>query len=536
MRPSPPPPAGLERWRLPAVLLVVLVYTVPLGGAPPATNPNELSRLQLTAALGLWASPEISPVVELWGMSQDHSVRDGRLYSDKAPGLSLVAVPALWLLRPVLPRREEVPTPDYWPLRHALTWLLVALPAALLPFWLVDQVPTLPARLRLPLALLLALATPWLTYGTVFLGHVPAGVLIAVAWILALRPGHPRSTPLPGRALAAGVAAGFAVTTEYPCAILVAVIAVGFLLRRPSAAATGALLAGLALGLAPALLYHQAAFASPLATGYSFKADVMHAAYHAQGVAGVTWPSLERLWGVLLSPRRGLLFFCPALALALPGAFRAIRRDRREGLLLAAGIGLYVLFGAGFVDWEAGWSAAARHLTPILPLLWLAVGEEATALARSSRGWLLLAPLAGLGAAAALLSIALTPFFPEILTDPLGELVLPSLAAGAAAPGLLSAITGWPPLAGFLVEVLLVATGVGAAVAAGAPTATGRVAAATAAVAGAIVFAAAVRVAAPPADDVQLLARAVVLRRIGAEPAARRLEEQLGLLRPAWPP
>jgi hypothetical protein len=354
--------------------------------------------------------------------------------------------------------------------------------------------------------------------------------------VLALRPGHPERPPRPGPALVAGLVAGFAVATEYPCAVLVAVIAVGFLLRRPSAAAAGALLAGLVLGLTPALLYQQAAFGSPLATGYSFKADAVHAAYHARGFAGVSWPTLERLWGVLLSPRRGLLFYCPVLALALPGAVRAIRRDRREGLLLAAAIGVYVLFGAGFVDWEAGWSAAARHLTPILPLLWLAVGEEVTALARSSFGWLVLAPLAGIGAAAALLSVALTPFFPEVLTDPLGELVLPSLASGAAAPGLLSAVTGWPPLGGFLVEVLLVVIGFGAAVAAGAPTRTGRIAAATAAVAGAVVFAAAVRVAAPPPDEEQLLARAVVLRRIGADPEARRLEERLGLSRPAWPP
>ena len=525
---------GPGRWVV-AVLLVLVVYTMPLGGSLPATNPNEVSRLELAAALALWARPEISPVVPFWGLSQDRSEVDGRLYSDKAPGLSLAAVPALWAAAPVLPHDEHVPVPRYWPVRHLLTWLLVALPAALLPFLLVRAAGPVPQRLQLPVALLLALATPMLPYGTVFLSHAPAAVLVASGWILLLRPGTP-ATPSPMRALAGGLAMGLAVTTEYPCVLLAAVAAGVTLLRRPPRPVVLAVLCGLLLGVAPAALYHLAAFGSPWTTGYAFKADQVHAAYHARGFVGVTWPGHERLWGILVSARRGLLFYCPVLLLAVPGMVRTLQLRPRDGRPLLMASLLYVAFAAGFVDWEAGWSAAARHLTPVLPLLWLAVAEQARAMARRRVGWWLLAAGAGASAAGALLSLPLTPFFPEAFSNPLGELVLPSLSGGAATPNLLSAAGVSTRLGGWLVTSTLVVAGVLWAVAVGAPRrVSGLIAAAICALAAAT-FVTAVWLTAAPADAQREVLRAMVLRRIGADDVAARLEAELGLDRPVRRP
>jgi len=137
------------------------------------------------------------------------------------------------------------------------------------------------------------------------------------------------------------------------------------IVRRTPLPTLGWAAAGTIVGLVPALLYHQLAFGAPWLTGYTFKADTGFQAIHARGVLGVSLPSLEALWGVLFSARRGLFFFSPILLLAPIGLWQIFRRRRfRDVAPLTVAITVYVLFAAGFVDWEAGWCAAALSSSP----------------------------------------------------------------------------------------------------------------------------------------------------------------------------
>ncbi len=146
-------------WAGPASILVVLaIYSFPLAGRVPARNPNELSRIELAAALATRGSVAIDEVAEVWGRPQDISIREGRTYSDKAPGLSLLSVPVVAALS------TGGALPDYWRLRHLLVWLVVALPGALIPFLALRLYPPVDAGLRVPMALVFALATPLLVY------------------------------------------------------------------------------------------------------------------------------------------------------------------------------------------------------------------------------------------------------------------------------------------------------------------------------------------------------------------------------------
>ncbi len=76
-----------------------------------------------------------------------------------------------------LPSRTPAFRP-FWPLRHLLTLLLVALPTAGLAFVIVTGVPGVDPFRRSGLAVIVALATPLWAYATVFFGHAPAAVLV----------------------------------------------------------------------------------------------------------------------------------------------------------------------------------------------------------------------------------------------------------------------------------------------------------------------------------------------------------------------
>jgi len=442
------------------ILLVITLYILPLTGAPAVTNPNEVVRIELATSIAFWARVDLEDSAAIYGLSEDVSIRDGKLYSDKAPGLSMISAPVVWIVNPILGRAPSSDLPAYWPLRHALTMLLLALPTVGLAFLVGAAVPEIDPKHRTAYALIAALTTPLWTYGTVYFGHASAALLITVAWFLLL--GFPgQNSPLtPRRAALGGAVAGFSVATEYPTALLVAVIFATLFVRRTSLLVLVGAAAGSFAGALPALVYHQIAFGAPWITGYSFKAASDFQAIIAHGAFGISWPSAEALWGISFGARRGIFYFCPLLLLSPLGLWLMVRKNgwRDAGPILTAIVG-YGLFAAGFVDWPAGWCAAARHLVPLVPLAVAVALFSAAKLAEYRWGSAIVVILITISGTNALLTIALTPYFPPEFVSPLAQLVLPSLVNGAGFSNLLSSVFGIaPPLVVILIGVILIAT------------------------------------------------------------------------------
>jgi hypothetical protein len=441
------------------ILLVIALYFIPLSGAPADTNPNEVVRIELATSLAFWARFDLEDSAAIYGLSEDLSVRDGKIYSDKAPGLSIISAPVVWIVNPILPRAPSSDLPAYWPLRHALTLLLLALPTVGLAFLVGAAIPEIEPNRRAAYALLAALTTPLWTYGTVYFGHASAALFLTVAWFLLLGFPGQRSSLGPLRASLGGAVAGFSVATEYPTALLVAVIFATLLVRRTSLLVFAGAVAGAFAGAFPALIYHQIAFGAPWITGYSFKATSEFQAIIAHGAFGISWPSAEALWGISFGARRGIFYYCPLLLLMPFGLWWMVRKNgwRDAGPILTA-TAAYVFFAAGFVDWTAGWCAAARHLVPVVPLAAAVALLAATKLAEHRWGAAIVVILITISGTNALLSIALTPYFPPEFSAPLAQLVLPSLADGAGFSNLISTGIGIDaPLVVTLIGVILVA-------------------------------------------------------------------------------
>lgn len=344
---------------------------------------------------------------------------EGHYYSDKAPGLALVAAPVVAAARPF--------TNDIgW-----LSWLATVWAASLptvLACWLLRR-----TSVRLGAgesgatfaAMTFALATPAFAYSTLLFGHALAIFCLMGAFAAAIALPDSERPLIVGFAL--GLAGGWGTLTEFPVA-LPAFLIFGFALAqiwndrpRRLRAAAGIVLGGfVAFGVLVA--YNMTAFGSPFDTGYSHVAGWSGM---KEGFMGVTLPKMGVLGQITFGSFRGLFYFSPVLLFAPIGWFFGVRRAM---LTSAAIVVYYFLFNAAYKYWSGGWSFGPRLLAPALPFLALPLGF-AWSRSRTTLKVLLLAA-ALVSGIIALLAVSTTAQPPESVRQPLAELWWPAFRDG----------------------------------------------------------------------------------------------------------
>jgi hypothetical protein len=212
------------------------------------------------------------------------------------------------------------------------------------------------------------LCTPLFCYSTAFYGHVPAAACLlgSVGTILLGPP-----APAHRRVWLAGMLLAAAAGSEYLAAVPAAVLGMWMLWRTksPRWRTLLDLALGAALPLGVVAVYHQVCFGAPWRTGYSFVVDPTFAAGHAQGVMGLSFPSMAALAQMLFGVERGLFYLSPLLLLATGfTVWAAWRGDEfsRVGLGAAAAL---LLANAGYYMWWGGAAAGPRHFVPAIPFL-----------------------------------------------------------------------------------------------------------------------------------------------------------------------
>jgi len=223
----------------------------------------------------------------------------GHLYSDKAPGVSILAIPIAEVVR--------LPDPSHWHYRYDFrvwaTRVAVQGLALLLCAFLVGRVAEgLAPRTGGPTLVAFALGTEAAALSSAGFAHVPAAALAFAAFLLAWR----RSPFL------AGLIAGAAVLVEYETG-LVALVLAGYVLlfgrRALGRYVLGALPSAVALGA-----YNWAAFGSPFHLSYRYVADAF-AANQAAGFFGIHAPSWHAIRLVFVGDQ-GLLIDSPLVVAA----------------------------------------------------------------------------------------------------------------------------------------------------------------------------------------------------------------------------
>jgi hypothetical protein len=207
----------------------------------------------------------------------------------------------------------------------------------------------------------MAFGSMLLVYSTLLFGHVLAA-LFAFAMFTLVRPPNAST----GHLIAAGVLGGLTVLTEFPVAVVVAVITLGAFFRH-RARALYVVAAGVPAAAALAL-YNLRLFGNPLVfsyqwTGYSGPREEAKAF-----VENFYGPTLERFFHVLISPR-GLLIATPVVLVALAGLVLMWKRGSRfdAGVAASAFIAMLCVQGSWANSYAGG--AGPRYLVPALPFL-----------------------------------------------------------------------------------------------------------------------------------------------------------------------
>ena len=411
-------------------MLVVLLCVCAACSLVYPYNPQDGSRYGVTDALASYGSVKI----DRWASeTSDKAHYGGHWYSDKPPGMAVLALPAYGVLRAF----DAVhPASGPWQPRWAL-WVLrlstggVAF-AAMLLLIARGSDRLLPGTGALTAAAV-GVGTFALGLAATSFAHLASGAL-AFAGFLLLVTARSRRERWLARVAGAGACLGAAVVFDELSAIAVAALAVYLVattrsVRRLAAFCLGGAPAAAALGI-----YNQVAFGSPVHNAYDYGVG-FNGQEHRHGLSGAGWPKLGYVED-MVTGRHGLLLTSPVIVVAGFGLLLLRRRYAAEALACVTIVVGFFVYSAGFFDPIGGRSPGPRYLGAAIPFA--AVGL-APIVRRWPRATLALAVVSAAGAIADAVRWAWTTdtstwLFVDMSPAVAGVLVaIPALAALALA-------------------------------------------------------------------------------------------------------
>ena len=453
-----------------ALLLFALVWLSCVWFGSWEFNPNNVTRLFSALSLVERGDAKIDRYQTLT-IDKAQFVLSGHThyYMDKAPGITLMAVPVVWATNAATGEKSydqviDVTSPRLSAFLRLRQQIAVACGAALLTAFaavlLLDFGTGITGSPAAGLFAALGYALGSIVWGwsTTLFGHAPVAALLLIAtW--AIWRGTPQGA-VDAREferwrypVMAGAALGWAVVIEFPSAL--GGIAIGLwalwrsraapwpVRRRLYLVAIGTAL----IAIVPLIAYNEFAFGTPLMTGY--QGVVGFGGMH-EGLFGLTYPKPHALFEILFGTRRGLVWVAPVLLLGVVGLAWTIREraTRDIGWLAVAVVCIVLAVNASYAYWDGGASVGPRHSVPAIPFLALGLAPFWAGL-RERRARLAAAGLLGLSMLLNLVVAATDVFAPEAMTTPVWTRNFVGLFAHGTLNTLPNLYWGWRPWFGF---------------------------------------------------------------------------------------
>jgi hypothetical protein len=346
--------------RAPLALLALVfgVYLLTMSGH--TYSPDEETMLAASWSLVETGSLAVHPS-ESWVLTQGV---DGKYYSVFGPGQSVAAAP--WVAGGLLLGNLFPGELSGFALRLVLASYNALLSAAICALLAVVGIALgYSTRASVFLGGVLAFATFLWPHGRTFFAEPAVTLCLLGSFYLALRR----------KMLPSGVlfAAALFFKVQYAVALPAFLVYVAMMGRTKdrgqrtkdgssrrtpfrSLASLPTWLVGLGIGALPLLIFNWVTFGGPFQTGYGNELGTL-----------LRTPLYVGVYGLLLSPGKGILWYAPPLFLALAGFARFWRRNPPEAVLAALlSLSLVSFFGL-FHLWWGGGAWGPRFLVPLLP-------------------------------------------------------------------------------------------------------------------------------------------------------------------------
>lgn len=426
-----------------ALLFVSLLF--PFAYFNHSDGWNQGARLAELHAIVLQGTLAIDTYHQVTG---DKAVIGGHYYSEKAPAIVVMALPAF--VATVVGQRMAGIDPDSPEAWRVSNWTatagsvgIVAAMGGVAFFSLLRQRMNGFVALMATYALFLgSIAFPYTT--AMFAHGATIGLLAIALWAVL-------SGKSAARDYTAGLAAGLAVASEYPAIIPCAAMALYLTHANP----TRAWRYGLALVPAAILILanNYLIAGSPFAVGYG--TNPAFPEITASNTFGFHRPDREALQHLVWGEYRGLFFWSPVLLMALPGVVVLFREDWRTASMIILVFVLQLLQVASFYSWFGGHAIGPRYLAPAIPFVGLAAAYGIKHFPIPG-ALLAAASVALMGLVAA---IAIDP--PQDVLTPLQSFYLVRWRTGRFAENLGTLLGLSPPVSLIVLIVLLSAAGAG---------------------------------------------------------------------------
>jgi hypothetical protein len=367
--------------------------------------------------------------------TKDNSYYKGHYYSVKAPGMAFLVLPfslglkavggeslsqtmvngaargrafrqggdtvpeGMYAGSPTIAKETRATIKGYTPFVWFLTLIACVLPALGIMFIVRAIGDQLAPGFGTLAAYATGAGTMILPFSTLFFSHVISAAMVLGAFALLWKE---RKAPTRlGMIFAAGLLAGFAITTEYPLGLASVIIGIYALARfglgdkRELFTRSGAYAAGGILGVLPLAIYNQLSFGSISHFSYKDAITEQGASGHDVlglnngGFFGISDPTLTNTFDLLFTAK-GLFLLSPILFLAFYGLVLMWREDKRaEAGVIGAIFLAYVAYNSGYWLPFGGGTPGPRFLVPVLPFLGLALAPAFKRLPATALGLLL---------------------------------------------------------------------------------------------------------------------------------------------------
>ncbi|MBI5574009.1 MAG: hypothetical protein HY919_05590 [Elusimicrobia bacterium] len=280
---------------------------------------------------------------------------DNRFYTDKAPGLSFLAVPFYAVFR--LVGFPPAPSPIY---RRIFCFLFSAVPTMLLIFFITDFLESQNIEIVRIKTIIIgySLATLAFPFSMVFYPYQLVSFLLFAAFCFIY---NNRNYFL------SGLMCGFAAISDYTVFPVLLLFLIYILSHNRK------LWLNFTLGLIPFIgilsIYNWLCFGNFFTLGYSYEFVPQFRLEMGKGLFGIANFSVRNFLEIIIKPSRGLFFYSPWLILAIFDIKKFYKQSQAEFFLFCTIILYFVALGAAYWDVSGGEIIGPRFLIPMLPFL-----------------------------------------------------------------------------------------------------------------------------------------------------------------------